>query len=210
MINKFNIFFSVAWLAALAVANAQVAASSAAIDGTPYLDEEYLSGVIYYGNTSLTVPIRYNAYQDLIEYQQSGRAMVLDPGPAIRKVCFGKSTFVPLTYEFKGKSKVGYFELLDSGRMTLYSKKSILYFDVKKGGAMDGTDQPAHFRRAPDTFYYRIGDGELIEIGNIKSMIKTLPDKQDEMAEFAKKEKISPKKEEEVIQFVQYYNSLGG
>jgi hypothetical protein len=39
-------------------------------------------------------------------------------------------------------------------------------------------------------------------------MIAAFPDKQTELTEFAKKEKISPKKEDEMIKLVRYYNSL--
>ena len=39
-------------------------------------------------------------------------------------------------------------------------------------------------------------------------MIASFPDKQEEVKQFAKKEKISPKKEEELVKLVRYYNSL--
>jgi hypothetical protein len=67
---------------------------------------------------------------------------------------------------------------------------------------------PAEFKRTADDFYYKIGEGDLQELSNIKSMIASFPDKQEELSAFVKKEKISPKKENEVIKLVQYYNSL--
>jgi hypothetical protein len=45
-------------------------------------------------------------------------------------------------------------------------------------------------------------------VGNLKEMIASFPDKQEELKQFAKKEKISPKKEDELLKLIRYYNSL--
>lgn len=191
----------------ISMASAQMTTSTGEpIAGSPYMDDKYKDGIIYYGDNFQKAPIRYNAYQDLIEYQQSGKALVLDANAAIKKVIVGDDTFVPLA---SGNSKKrGYFAVLDSGKVTLYSKKKIIFEPFKKGGKLDGTDQPNEFRKSPDTFYYQVGDGQLTEIDNIKSLIAGLPDKREELTQFAKKEKISVKKEKDLRQFIKYYNSL--
>jgi hypothetical protein len=192
----------------ISLANAQVTTSTGeAIAGSPYMDDKYKDGTIYYGDKNQSAPIRYNAYQDLIEYQQNGKALVLDANPAIKKVTVGSETFVPLSPTGNAK-KLGYFAVLDTGKLTLYSKKKIVFLPAKKGGKLDGSDQPAEFKKSPDMYYYQIGNGELKEVDNIKSLIASLPDKQDELNQFVKKEKISAKKEKDLRDFVQYYNSL--
>jgi hypothetical protein len=134
---------------------------------------------------------------------------VLDPSTTIKKVNLGESTFVVEKYvNDKGIQKYGYFTLLDSGKVNLFSKKSVKFTPGMKGRALDGSDQPAEYRRNPDEFYFRIAGGELVEIKTVKSFIAALPDKQDEMSAFAKKEKISPRDEEELVKMVKYYNSL--
>ncbi|MBL0740506.1 hypothetical protein [Chryseolinea lacunae] len=200
--NKSIFLFSMMCLLGATVANGQ--ATAVAVKGTPYLDDKYVDGVVFYASKSLTVPIRYNAFQDLIEYQQNGKPLVLDPTTTIKKVQLGTAVFVPQAYD----KKLGYFAMLDSGKVTLYSKKKIILLPGRKGGALDGSDQPPEYKPNPDVFYYKIGDGPLQEVSSIKSMIASLPDKQDELTQFAKKEKISPRKEKEMLQFVQYYNSL--
>jgi hypothetical protein len=102
----------------------------------------------------------------------------------------------------------GYFALLDTGKIALYSKKGVKFVPARKGAAMDGSDQPAEFRRTPDTFYFKIGDGNLQEIRNMKSFVAALPDKQDEMTQYIKKEKISARNEQEIRQLIKYYNEL--
>jgi hypothetical protein len=180
----------------------------AVVKGTPYLDESYINAEISFANNTKTVPVRYNAYKDLMEYQQNGQALVLDPSTTIKKVSLGEQTYVVEKYDADGKVMPGYFVLLDTGKITLYARKGVKFVPARKGGAMDGSDQPAEFKRTPDTFYFKIGEGTIQELKNIKTMIAALPDKREEMTQYAKKEKISPRDEEEVRQLVKYYNEL--
>ena len=144
-----------------------------------------------------------------MEFQADGQARVLDPGTTIKQVNFGETTFVVEKYtNEKGVLKYGYFTLLDTGKVSLFSKKSLKLTPGLKGRALDGGDQPAEYRRNPDEFYFKIAGGEMTEIKSIKAMIAAFPDKQDELLAFAKKEKISPRDEEELTKLVRYYNSL--
>ncbi len=208
MMNKMKSLLGMVTVFTISMASAQVKTSDGeVIAGSPYTDDKYKEGIIYYGtDKNQAAPIRYNAYQDLIEYQQNGKALVLDANPGIKKVIVGSETFVPLPNS--DSKKLRYFAVLDSGKITLYSKKNIVFQPFKRGGKLDGSDQPAEFQKKPDTYYYQLGDGELKEIDNIKSLIAGLPDKQDELSQYVKKEKISAKKEKDLLQFVKYYNSL--
>jgi len=183
-------------------------ASAQKIEGTPYLSEKYVPGEILFGTERSTVPLRYNVYQDLMEYQQNGKALVLDPSTKIKRVRLGESTYIVEKFEFDGKTKYGFLNLLDSGKVMLVAKKVVKYQEPIKGRALDGGDLPAKFSKSSDAYYYRIGNGALQEVDNIKDMIASFPDKQEELKQFAKKEKISPKKEDELVKLVRYYNSL--
>jgi hypothetical protein len=184
-------------------------ASAQKIEGTPYLDENYVDGEIYYGEAKRAqVPLRYNIYRDLMEYQQNGKPLVLDPSDKIKKVRLGENTFIVDKFEFEGKTKLGFLNLLDSGKVTLLSKKVVKYQEPLKGRALDGGDLPAKFSRSTDAFFFKVGGGIAQKIDNVKDMIATLPDKQEELKQFVKKEKISPKKEGELLKLVRYYNSL--
>lgn len=184
-------------------------ASASKIEGTPYLNDQFVEGEIIFGESNRTkVPVRYNIFQDLMEYQQNGKALALDPSKKIKEVKMGDEIFIVDKYNLEGKSKVGFLSLLDTGKMTLVSKKIVKYQEPLKNRGLDGGDLPAKFSRSSDAFFYRIGEGELKEVGNLKELIAGLPDKQEEIKQFAKKEKISPKKQEELRKLVRYYNSL--
>jgi hypothetical protein len=213
MNRKINLTLGVVYLMVISVASAQIEGANSGtvtvpVKGTPYLDEAYVSGTILFANNSRTAPVRYNAHKDLIEFQVDGQARVLDPSGTIKRVNFGEATFVVEKYKDDGITRYGYFNLLDSGKVTLFSRKSVKYSPPLKGRALDGGDQPAEYRRAPDEFFFKVAGGELTEVKSIKSMIAAFPDKQDELSAFAKKEKISPRKEDEMVKLIQYYNSL--
>jgi hypothetical protein len=143
-----------------------------------------------------------------MEYMQGTLNMYVEAGPKINKVSIGPTTYVARVYETKHQKKFGFFTVLDSGHVTLYCKKVVSYHEAKKGTAPNFQDKPAGYDRESDEFYYQVGNGQLQELGSIKSMIASLPDRQEELSTFAKKEKISAGKEQKVVKFVRYYNSL--
>ena len=202
------LFFAVA-ASAQVVQPTNAAATTTVVKGTPYLDESYVNGTIAFATNTRTVQLRYNAYKDLMEFQADGQARVLDPSTTIKKVNLGEKTFVVEKYvNDKGISKYGYFTLLDTGKVSLFSKASVKLTPGLKGRGLDGGDQPAEYRRNPDEFFFKINNGEMIEVKSVKAMIAAFPDKQDELLAFAKKEKISPRDQEELVKLVKYYNSL--
>jgi hypothetical protein len=177
-------------------------------EGTPYLTETFAMGEVYLDKGKHTVPVRYNIYDDWIEYQQNDQTYVLDPNGHIKSVRFDDQVLVVEKYNFKGKTKHGYFVLLDSGKVMLFSKKVVTYRESQEAKALESGSTPAKYIRASDLYFYKVGNGELKKVDSLKNMIASLPDKQDELNQFAKKEKISARKEEELIKFVKYYNSL--
>lgn len=183
--------------------------SAEKIEGSPYLNDAFVPGEIYFGDAGLTkAPVRYNIYRDNVEYEQNGKALALDPTKKIKKIQMGDETFLVEKLMVDGKSKYGFVSLLDSGKVTLFAKKVVRYQPEMKGRGLDGGDQPAKFSRLADAYFFKIGDGELMPVGNLKDFIASLPDKHEELKQYAKQEKISVKKQDELRQFIRYYNSL--
>ena len=205
MITKITIAWGMLGIT-LTTAFAQVA-STEPIKGSQYVNEQYVEGTIYYSDKSMTVPLRYNAFQDVMEYQQNGKPLVLD-AKNITRVKLGDEIYITAPYDAKGKQKVGFFALLDSGEMMLLAKKEIVYSAAMKGRALDGSDLPAQYKPAPDHYYYKLGEGAPKEVDNLKALLADLPDNQSQIAEFAKKEKISTKKEKDLVALAKRYNQL--
>jgi hypothetical protein len=205
MIRKITLAWGMFYIT-LMTAFAQTATTEP-IKGSQFVNEQYVDATIYYADKSMTVPLRYNAFQDVMEYQQNGKAFVLD-AKNINRVKMGDEIFITAPYDSKGKQKVGFFALLDSGEMMLLARKVIVYSPAMKGRALDGSDLPAQYKPAPDTYYYKLGEAAPKEVDNLKALLADLPDNQSAIAEFAKKEKISCKKEKDLVALAKRYNQL--
>lgn len=179
------------------------------IEGTPYLAENFTPGEVHFKNGNPTSAVlRYHIFNDYMEFQQNGKTYILDPSTQINKVIVDDCTFVVEKYESKGKVKQGYFTLLDSGKVMLLAKQTVTFHERKEVKALESSATPAKYTRASDTYYYKIGDSELTKVENLKKLIANLPDKQSELSEFIRQEKISVRKEDELKKLFHYLNSL--
>src|SRR6267143_2044045 len=63
--------------------------------GTPYLNDNFVTGVVYTNLGKYSgVSMRYNMYDDNIEFKQNDQLLILDPQPRIMKVELDGHTFV--------------------------------------------------------------------------------------------------------------------
>lgn len=175
--------------------------------GTPYLAVTFDSADVYtIKGVFIAVPMRYNIHEDYLEFKNKDATYILDPALNIKKVDFGDNSFVVEKSEAGGKMKLGFFELLDSGKVTLLAKKIVTYREPQPDKAMEEA-KPGRYTKKQDEYFYKVGNGPISEIGSIKKMIENFPDKQNELGEFINKEKIS-KDRADLIKLVTYYNSL--
>jgi hypothetical protein len=178
-------------------------------EGSPYLLEEFtLSEVHANNNKALGILVRYNVYEDYMEFQDQGSIYELKPDKSIKEISLGVEKFVVEEYPYKGKSKLGYLHMLHNGRATLLAKKSVNLVPAKEATPMKYDPTPAKFERLQDVLYYRIGDDPLMKVENIKKIIESLPDHKDEMLKFVDENKISARSDDEVVKLFTFYNSL--
>lgn len=177
--------------------------------GSPYLKDDFVKGKVYTFNRDFNdVPMRYNIYNDYVEFTQDNKTYILDPEPRIKELNFDNKTFLVFKYEYKGKSKHGYLELLDTGKVMLLAKKTMLYREWQPAKALESGPTPAKYTKTGDIYFYKIGDGEVTRVEGLKTMIESFPDKQTELTAFAKKEKLGAKDAEDLKKLLKYYNSL--
>lgn len=178
------------------------------IGGTPYLSDLYTQGKIYSKNGDYSMAeMRYNIYYDLIEFKLKDSIYAIGPDSIIGKIEIDKKTLVVGMYEQQGKMIPGYFVLVRSGRLTLFSKMVVAYREREAEKPMQDA-VPPRYERKPDMYYYRVGNGLLTKVGSLKKLIESLPNRKKQMEEFAKRQKISARDPDELKRFVEYYNSL--
>jgi len=178
------------------------------IEGSPYFNDKYVKGTIYHHRTVYkNMEMRYNICHDRIEFKAKDTVLMVGPDKLVKKVELGDQTLVVQLLETKGKPTLTYFIRQDSGKLTILTKMTITIKAPQFGKPIEG-NVPAKYMKMPDTQYYMLDAGKPVKIQNLKKLIDELPDHQQEMETFAKKEKISASKPKDLVLFSRYYNSL--
>jgi hypothetical protein len=175
------------------------------IEGSPYLNSNFVDGVFYLKDTlTVKLPLRYNIFTDEMEYQLNGINYAVGNPLSLNKIIFNESVYVYLPFISKG----GYFELFELGKCTLIQKKTVNIKPAEGPKPIIAKAIPATFIRKPDVFYFVINDTIVKRIDNLKSIIDALQNQKPKIENYIKQEKIRKIKKENLIKIVKYYNSL--
>ncbi len=175
------------------------------IEGSPYLSNDFISGLIYLKDSTLfNLPLRYNVYEDKMEFQIKGLSYSIGNPQILDKIVIGNLEYIFIDFIDKGS----YFELVETGKCLLI-KKNIIDFKPAEGPKpIEGKFIPASFVRKTDIYYILINKSKVFKINNIRSIIEAFKDQKQNIEDFIKKEKIKKNRKEEIIKIVRYYNSL--
>ncbi|MBC8755619.1 hypothetical protein H2O64_13155 [Kordia sp. YSTF-M3] len=182
------------------------------VEGTPYYDEEFNSANIAPLNKVFFV--RYNAALDDMEVIQSNDTLIMNKNNKnyIIKQNKGNLTYKILEYADSKKDKFGYYVQLTEGtNVALYRKDRKKFVEVKKaayGGNLNASS--AKFKKQKSEFYIELkGSGDAIKIPKKKkAVIKLFAGKEDLVEKFIKENKIKVTKEKDLINLINYVNSL--
>jgi len=180
------------------------------IEGSPYLNDEFMDGTIY--TTSKTqyqnIPLRYNIFNDNLEFKTpEDQVMSIAAPEIVESAVFGEYKMCYVPYTISKKMKRGFLKELVNGKVSLYAKPEILYKKPVEPEAYKDAE-PAKFLRKSDSYFIRVGKEEAKKFDNKKELIDIFPDHQKKVADFIKKNKIKPTKEDGLIELINYYNSL--
>jgi hypothetical protein len=183
-------------------------AASEKYEGSPYRQEEFIEGVIYINEGNYgELPLRYNIFKDYVEFKKGTQTFVLDANLKINEVIIGSDTLIVAKYLTGGKERLGFFNLLVSGKTSLLAKHIVKYREAQPPKALETDGKLAKYSEYPDIYFVKFDKGELVEVDNIKKLIQKFPDRQDELNAFVKENKIS-KNEEDMRKLISYYNLL--
>lgn len=179
------------------------------IDGSPYLNDDFINGTIF--TTSkvqyVDIPLRFNIFNDAIEFRTNDdKVMAMATPEIIERVTFGEYEMVYAPFAVQKKIKRGFFKVILNGNISLYARPEILYQQPEEPGAYKEA-KPARFVSKPDSYFLRIGLNEAIKVDKKNDVIDFFPEHNDEVAAFIKKNKIKTNKEADLKELVEYYNS---
>jgi len=180
-------------------------------DGSPYRNEEFLYGEIWYNHEwkFINIPLRYNIMYDEMEYKKPDKETVysLVADTLFDMIYIPEDTFVVALYEKDTKIVPGYFKLITDGNTTLLGKMEVEFMEATSETthkmAMD-----ARFVNKPNQYYVK-NDGQPAEyVKNAKKLINFLGKHTEDLSLYVKEHKLSHKREKDLKQLIDYYNSL--
>jgi len=179
------------------------------IDGSPYLESEYKVGSVITVDDVFykDIPLRYNCFDDGLEFLKDNVAYDLKPKEKIKKAEFGGQIFVYRDFEPDGGINKSFFQLLVEGKASLYARFNIKFYEAEelKGFA---DPKPARFDDLSETYYISINNSPAKKISNNKKLLEILAAKQKDVESFISKQKLSVKKSADLKKIIAYYNSL--
>jgi len=187
-----------------------VTLTEAEIKGSPFFHEEFTEGSVFTTSKTqfVSVPLRYNIFNDQIEFRSTdGQAYEIGVPEVIEKVEFGEYQMEYLPYLSSKKLKRGFFNILEKGRASLYSKQRVIFEEAKNPGAYQDA-QPARFVSRPDEYYIKVGMEAAKPVYKSKDLAEVFPDHQKEIIAFIKKNKLRHNNPDNLKELVQFYNSL--
>lgn len=183
--------------------------------GNPYTNKSFLPGKILFKNEKVDklFLLRYNAYKDIIEVEVENGA--IDNVLINEKISciIGNDLYVYTTYKNKknNEDETGYIKIiLESDEYTLFSKQKKVfhqekispdpkvasykakYVGIEKFYLLDNANNTAYLLKKRKNFLERINSS------STKKIIK----------KFIKKERISFKKEKDLIRLLKHYNKI--
>ncbi|WP_339811077.1 hypothetical protein [uncultured Imperialibacter sp.] len=178
-------------------------------EGSPYMDDEFKDGIVFIEKDRKTnpVPMRYNMYADQMEFKRGDFTYLMEPVLSIDMISVGEHLFILGEFIEANKYNLGFFEVIDTGRLNVMMKQVVRLRPGQAPKAMESAPTLPTYLKLGFEYYYQLDKGEVFKISKVKALVESLPDHQDEMRQFVKKERISRKKED-LRKLAAYYNSL--
>ena len=188
--------------------NKTVSTNSPDIQGSPYLTEEFIKGDIFFDSKFKIeqVPMRLNLNTGEMEFKQKNVVMAISDPKRIDKIIMGDYIFIYIQKQKKGK--VDGFVRIWNGDFPSVITKMETDFLKKEAAKAYVESKPDRFERAHDKHYIMLSAREIEKITSVKKLIGAIGDKESELLDFAKKEKVSAGDVDELVQLVNYYHSL--
>ncbi len=180
-------------------------------EGSIYMKFRYKeSSVIDEKSSAFDAKLKYNIYTDALEFvSKSGDLFELVKNPTIHARIDGDYFYYCDFKSQRGIDRRGYYVLVElTDRYRIYKRFTLEIKDPKEQAAVSsGVAEPGSIRM--NTSYFIEEAGVIMELPlNKKEMLAAFSDKENELKEYLKKEKIRLKKEEDLIRFVARYNAL--
>lgn len=176
--------------------------------GSPYLDTAFVAGEILMRNGSVfnAIPLRYNIYNDVIEFRKDGIAIELGRDFGYKSFNMDGRKFLLAMYSYGSYEAPGHLEILCEGNYTLLKRYRIDFQQTAPAGAYKESE-PASFISLKPDYFVKVLDNNAINFNNEKGLMNVCMCNKDELKAFIKANRINFKKEESLIRLFEFLNN---
>ncbi len=177
------------------------------IDGTPYLtDWQKAELQLIDGSVIYDLPMRYNVYTGQMIFKKNDEIYGIGAPDSISMIKFNGSIFKYKGFVINDVFERTYYEIVIDDKASLYKKYDMVITPSNYNEALDVGNKNDRFT-LKETLYLQKGD-KLVELDKKKKVMQFFSDKEKEISDYIKQEKLSYKDENDVIKLVEYYNQL--
>lgn len=176
------------------------------IDGTPYYNDEWISGTIKLKNgVELKIEsCKYDVYEGKLIFLKDETPLYFSNPEDINSFMLGSSKFINL----KLKNNNDFYEkLLEAENFVLLKKYQCVFI---KGKETDGINPATKNKYKVNSNYYYKKENEALKKIKFKeqAILELIPDKKEEIKNYIKENKLNCKDEKDVIKVFEFYSTL--
>ena len=172
-------------------------------EGSQYFDSTFVKGEIFVKETRYIVPMRYNAYLDILEAKSSEVILY------INKNIVDSVSLNNLTYVFKkAGNEMRVFNVLDRSDKGIMLENNSISFDQGRFGVLHKDDIYPHYKTEKPVYYYYLNPGKMINLTSYNDLYNYFPDKKAAIKSFIRKEKLKKNKKNDLIRLFGFVTEL--
>lgn len=179
------------------------------VDGTVYLDKEFKKGsAILNGYKNEELLLRYDAYSDEIEYLNAEGNRMLFQRSEYMGAIIDSIVYQFIDYFDRGKVKSGFFNPLNQGETVLYLRNTKTVFYRTPENGYESFVSPKFVLKT--SYYLKRKDRPAMPLNDLskKEIFAVLWEHYSNLRKYARENKLRMRTEEEVIQVLDYYDSI--
>ena len=179
------------------------------VDGSPYINGKEFDKVIIAGYSKNVQDLRYNAYEDEMEFKQGDDIYATNKEDGI-KIEFPtlKKTYLCTNYPLDSKNKLGYLAVLAEGpTYSLYKVERVELLKGEKSPNAYSKDANDYFAKQKDVFLVRRNKSFIRVAKNQKDILEQFSVDQQEFQKAMGGSKFNLSKEADLIKFINFLNS---
>lgn len=182
------------------------------IDGSPYAIKDLIQGfVFFHGGDSAVNYLRYNIYEDEMEYLEGNKIKVVMNPYIVKKIYLNDKEYLYKDFLVGLRREQGYMITEVTGSCSVYRRMNVEFEDAKPPASSYDKSTPPTFKRLDDSWLISMGDNPPREFGlSKKVLLEVFGNESEELESYAKKNNLKVRKPEDFLEIVRYYNEKQG